>query len=642
MVASRFMKAVVLAVGMGMISPDLTAWAAPKPGVEDSPLNEHVLSDLAEKFRGGTLKEFEEGLADPKLRENFSVDGILLRRALLLLQSASQPDTEMKSLKELPAIDKALKDFLKQSPELKKLLEKKALTVGDMAQIEKALLVNKTYPERDKLMRELTALFDVQTEQILDPSLSAAEALKKLALRKIVSLPPEIEIGQRTPLLKEIDTKLRALLKEADPDSTRNPTLKDLGRALASGKLKLSPEELTDLNGTLSPIQVQENGGFGTNEVLRQLYRTFASKLPPEEKRGLSSVEDFFGSFAKLPNDRPAIPLLNGSTVPLQRLSPFTPRLGGGGGGLVSAAPTDRLPSVPFDQMEERLGSRPLSPEETQCLTRSGLKNYELQLNFASKPGSTSFCSSAPVAPDPEQAKATPKRSTEPGTEGQCEADFFTAKHCVEPGDLQSLAINGVNEPISHAAILVANTAPSVSGGDDVAILRVVMSCAAAATLTYQKLANSNQARQALGNGAGVMIARNREINVEPGGPNFVFGRGYEPNANAGEFSGFSLTNQNGGKKVKRGDSGGPQVACVETSEGLQPRIIGATSTILVTDRAASGSNLGRAASLGSLDWAIGAQLDKSSPGINQLVDRGFIPRPQKNGADRAVHPTTL
>ena len=200
-------------VGLGVLAGGL-AFAA-----EPSANNDHVLKGLAEKFRDTTLERFAEGINDPKLRENFSVDAVLLRRALLLLQSSGTPDTELKTLKEFPSVENTLRDFMEKSPDLKKLLEKKKFTIGDMAKVEKALLVNDLFADREKLMGELAVLLDVETEKVLDANLSTEEALKKLALRKLVTLPPEIAVGQRTPFLKELDSKLRNQIRKGEKGS---------------------------------------------------------------------------------------------------------------------------------------------------------------------------------------------------------------------------------------------------------------------------------------------------------------------------------------------------------------------------------------------------------------------------------------
>ena len=60
-------------------------------------------------------------------------------------------------------------------------------------------------------MGNLAVLLDLETEKGLDPSIGTKEALKKLAIRKLKNLPSEIEIGTRTPILAEINDKLKKI-----------------------------------------------------------------------------------------------------------------------------------------------------------------------------------------------------------------------------------------------------------------------------------------------------------------------------------------------------------------------------------------------------------------------------------------------
>ncbi len=628
MLAKRYLTIAIA----GILLLGMKAWAEPMPLQGDN-----LLDDLAPKFRPN-LERFQTGMSDPALVKNYSLEAMLLRRAMLVLQNTAEETSDVKALKDFPEVEKLLRDLIAKEPKLEKLKNKKALTVGELSQVERLLLETKDAPELE-LMGKLAVVVDVETEKTLEPKLTTEQILSKLARRKLAVLPREALVlaGEGTPLTRKINEALKGQFKEKNID--RLPTFADLSKALKKKKLVLTPAGLLELNASLAPTVVQQDGGISANETLRQLYRGFAKNLNPVDRGGLKTVEDFFNRFeAKIPQrpfDR------NEGVAPLKRLMPFAnlgsaPGNGGRGGsggnaGLLQGNQVDRGSSFPFSNAIDAFSPQALNAEERQCLENS-VQNAELILSFTSKPGSQTHCSSTAVSENPIESRSNPKHSKQKGLEDKCEVDYLTAKHCIEPGDLESLSIRGVNEPISHAQILVANYNPSVTGGDDVAVIRTVMSCESAANVRYIKPATNPEATDALINHAAVMIARNRNVNVQSGQPNFLFARGYLP-TNQGEFGGFSLTSQgNAGQRVIQGDSGGPQVACI----GNEPKVIGATSTILVTNPGQHGGNLGRAASLGSLDW-LGGVLRGASGTPTESVARSFG---QKKGADKIAHPT--
>jgi hypothetical protein len=148
--------------------------------------------------------------------------------------------------------------------------------------------------------------------------------------------------------------------------------------------------------------------------------------------------------------------------------------------------------------------------------------------------------------------------------------------------------------------------------------------------LSYQKPATASEAAFAMEprEGTALLIARNRQVNVEAGGSNTLFARGYLTGGHQ-KFSGFAVTHDasNRSQVVKTGDSGGFQIGCVNG----KPKLFGATSTVLVTGPNQQGGRLGRAASLASLDWLNEVLRSPGSTPSSSLIANAL--RDKKNGA---------
>ena len=595
-------------------------------GIAES--NKHVINELLKDFRDDLIK-FQAGLSNSAGKKNFSLDLLMFRRGILLLDALGTPDAKIETLKEFPDLDKALKQFVNGEASLKDLASKREFSVTDFKAIEKAILTTKNGKEFSSKgdLGKFAEVFQLETEKRLSPQKSINEILSEMALRKLAKMPKDILLGEGTPLLKRINEQLGI------------PTLGELAAALKLGKLPLTDQQLLELNALLVPLQVQLTGGLAGGDALEDLYRIFVAKQPAQIRTEAPDFSTFLNQFAATqPKPNPALSERLGD---LGRIEPF--RIPGNRNGTgISSGPsflsnTDgRAAAVSFNPAEEVLSGVGLSAQEKACLSQGpkAPQNYEMRLSFKSRPGSISFCSSTPVARKPQEAQEEPTPSS---TEGMCLVNFFTAKHCVEPGDLASLSIKGITEPISKAQILVETTGPSVTGGDDSAVIKVEMTCRAAKSLRYVEPASADEARIQLSGaqGSGIAIARNREINVELNGSPFLFARGYIP-GHSSSFSGFAVTadSENRGQKVKQGDSGGYQVACINGT----PKVIGATSTVLVNAPGQTGGRLGRAASLASLDW-LGTVL---KTGQNSTPSFAVNSGEKNRGAttDRVVHPS--
>ncbi len=627
--AIRILTVVALLIGLDVI-------AEPKT---------HVVDELLKDFRAD-LKSFQEGLNDSTSQKNFSLEALVLRKNLLLLRTLGTPETKIETVKEFPALAESLTQLIKEEPSLKdiskKLTEKKPLSVADIFAVEKAILTTQKGKEFALKggLGNLAELFQLETEKKLNPQKSTKEILSEMAAKKLAKFPQDILVGEATPLLKNISEQLRAFNEKKEGKDKKAPTLGDLVAALKSGKFTLDPKDLLELNAFLVPQQVQLTGGLSSSDALADLFRVFVENLPPQRRADVPSFSDFLDRLANTqPRPNPA---LSAGLRNLGQIEPFRMpgnrnSSGAGSGESFLRNPDGRGASVPFNPAEAVFAGVGLSSSEKECLTKGpkAPQNYEMRMSFASRPGSVSFCSSTPVSLDPKKEKEEPTPST---AEGKVLVNFFIAKHCVEPGDLTSLSIKGVDEPVRKAQILVESPGPSVTGGDDSAVIRVEMSREAAKKLRYMEPATSQEAENQLrgGQGAGIALARNREINVEPNGSPFLFARGYVPGSEQ-KFSGFAVTNdpENKGQKVKQGDSGGYQVACINGT----PKVIGATSTVLINSPGEKSGLLGRAASLASLDWLGTVLKTGQSPSQNSLAQ---VNDPKKGAnSTREAHPSS-
>ncbi len=636
MKVSLQIKQLGLVIGSLMLLAGMKAWAEPN--------DRNIVRNLVQDFRKD-VELFEKGLAD----QNMSLPSLVLKRSLLLLQSRGNPDAEFKSLKEFKDVESEVLKLINEEPSLKPIAEKlkkgEKLLVKDIAEVEKAIFGTKAGQAliENGTVGKLAEVVRLEVEKRIKPGETSEALLTKMANSKLATLPKGWEVGEESPLLKKINGKLKELLKDPkDPKAeVPTPTFADLQENLK--KLGLSKDELLELNATLAPLPVLANGGFSAEETLRDLYDVFSSQQPSNQRPSFDRILDSLAEQLPQPNPQGV-----GGLRPLSQLPPLAPggfRSSPGGieNGFFSNNFQGGSPRFQLNPDEEALTGKSLSDKEKACLRSAKPQNYELTLGMGG--GSAAACSSTPVALDIERAKTNPT----PNKDGMCEVNFFTAKHCVEGprglGAITGLNIQGVNEPIGRAEILVEDTTRSVTGGNDSAVIRVEMSCARAKTLSYQKPATSDQASMEMEpkSGTAMMIARNREVNVEQGGSPFLFARGYLAGGQP-SFSGFAVTQdeENKGQVVKQGDSGGFQIGCVND----KPLLFGATSTVLVTEKGQRGGALGRAASLASLDWLNTVLRSGTGTPLEGLVANASRDRLQKRTgvetpvfSDKVTHP---